>query len=737
MSLISSVQPIRPEAKFAARAKSEPAAGKKPSAPATPAQTLPSVPADLQLVYFAASRRLKQAEAIARAALTVEQFEQENEVLTWDQYLNKVFDQPKVARDAYQRLYDMIAAQGRKEAFADDGSPMRTASGDRIYSYNFFTNPANGSNTISGMEQPLHQIVQALKAAAQGGDTRNRYFRLDGPVGTAKSTIVTILKRGLENYSRSEEGALYALQWNNIPEEVATGKELQLDKHPKTGKYFYVEPMNDDPLRVIPEESGARADFLKELNAEFAQQNGGKAPYKIQIKGGLSPASNLIRQQLLEYYSDQIKQGKIKLGKDQTLMDLVLRHVEARRLVLDETKRVGIGNYMPKDAKNQDSTELNGDIDYSKLPMYGNPNHPLVQAYRGEFNIANRGIMDFEEMLKLQREFLYDILTASQERMVKPKNGTLLPIDMLIVGKTNMEELDEKLQDDKMKAFFNRAKSFRVPYLLEAKKEAKIYEKGFLRLAAEQGKTVAPHTLDVAARWAVLTRVDPQITQSESIRNGQGMYGVSPRFLQNVFDDVLVHSQSEESASISPFTVVRVIREQLNKDDFQDRRNWDRYHALLQLAVKSLTETVRRDVMTTFLNDTDLMRSYFHKYVKNLERWQKDPESADENFMRRVEVKMKAPVANAAVREYRDNLLVKLNTLDNTPVSLDLLEEDPNLKQALADIMFEDMKNQLEDAPMERVVDNLKKLETDEGFRYTDATAKEAIEHLTTPGGIV
>ncbi len=647
-----------------------------------------------------------------------------------------MFEQPRIARDAYQRLYDMIAAQGRKEAISDDGSPMRTASGDRVYSYSFFTNPANGANAISGMEQPLHQMVQALKAAAQGGDTRNRYFRLDGPVGTAKSTIVTVLKRGLENYSRTNEGALYALQWNNIPEEVATSKDLQLDKNPKTGKYFYVEPMNDDPLRVIPEAS--RGEFFKELNAEFTQQTGGKAPYTLQMKGGLSPASNLIREKLLEYYSEQIKQGKIKLEKGQTLMDLVFKHVEARRLILDETKRVGIGNYMPKDAKNQDSTELNGDIDYSKLPMYGNPNHPLVQAYRGEFNIANRGIMDFEEMLKLQREFLYDILTASQERLVKPKNGTLLPIDMLIIGKTNMEELDEKLQDEKMKAFFNRAKSFRVPYLLEPKKEASIYDKGFMRLAREQGKVVAPYAVDVAAKWAILTRIDPQITQSETIRDGKGMYGVSPRFLQNVFDDVLVHSQSEEGGSISPFTVVRVIREQLNKDDFQDRKNWQRYHQLLQLAIKDLTQNIQNDVMKTFLNDTDLMRSYYHKYVKNLQRWQKDPDSADEKFLRRVETKMKAPVANTAVREYRDNLLVKLNTLDDTAISLDLLEEDANLKQALADMMFEDMKNQLEDAPMARVMENLKKMYTDEnGPRYTDATAREAIEHLITPGGIL
>jgi serine protein kinase len=277
-----------------------------------------------------------------------------------------------------------------------------------------------------------------------------------------------------------------------------------------------------------------------------------------------------------------------------------------------------------------------------------------------------------------------------------------------------------------------------VPYLLEVQKEVGIYKKNFLQRAQDEGITVAPHSLDVAALWAVLTRLDPEITASEAIRDGRGMYGVSPRFLQNVFDDVLVHSRSVDNNSVSPFTVVRVIKEHLNKDDFQDRKNWAKYHALLQGAVNWLTQQVRNDVFGTFVNDTDQQRAYFGKYLKNLQLWKANPESADEQFLTRVEKKMKAPVPNAAVREYRDNLLVKLDALDSMPVTLDMLDEDPNLKTALAEIMFEDMKNQLDGAPADRLIENLKKLgPADSPIRYTEATAKEALEHLTTPHGIV
>jgi serine protein kinase len=678
-----------------------------------------SAPAGLHKVYFAG---LEDAQKVAKTAIDVSQFEKEIEVLSWNDYLKKVFNEPRVSQDSYQRIYDMIMSRPKH----DTGKV--TDDGDKIFSYEFFTDPENGDDSISGMDEPLHEFVQAMKAAARGTDIRNRFFMFEGPVGTAKSTIMTLIKRGLEKHSRTDGGAMYSLRWDNIPEEVATDRELQLSKHPKTGQYFYDEPMNDDPLRVIPDEFGQRKNVLKEVNANFAKLSGGRAPYEISLRGGLSPASELVRQKLMEYYKD-------KLGPDETLMDKVSQHVKARRMVMDETKRVGIATYMPKDPKNQDSTELNGDIDYSKLPMYGDPNHPLVQAYKGEFNIANRGVMEFVEILKLQREFLYDLLTAAQERRIKPKNGTLIPIDMVIIGHTNMEELDEKLKDGKMKAFFNRAVEIRVPYLLDYKGEMEIYKKGFVKQAAKQGINIAPHAIETAAKWAVLTRRDPQIVAAaESAANANdsvGLYGTSPRFLQAAFSQVLVHSQVEESGTVSPFIVLRSINRLLKKGMIKDNKNLPRYHALLDAVKEDLTRNIQQDILKTYMDDKEALRNYLHKYVKSLQIWRIDPSRADEAFLRRVELKLKAPVAAAAVREYRDNLLLKLDAMDDKPVTLDLLEEDPSFKQALAAVMFEDLKNKLDGEEIGKLAESLKKL------GYNEASAKEAIQHITTPGGIV
>ena len=97
----------------------------------------------------------------------------------------------------------------------------------------------------------------------------------------------------------------------------------------------------------------------------------------------------------------------------------------------------GIGTFQPKDEKNQDSTELTGDINYRKIgACYGSDSDPRAFNFDGELNIANRGIVEFIEVLKLDVAFLYDLLGASQEHAIKPKKFAQTNIDEVIIGHT-------------------------------------------------------------------------------------------------------------------------------------------------------------------------------------------------------------------------------------------------------------------------------------------------------------
>src|SRR5207253_2270557 len=142
--------------------------------------------------------------------------------------------------------------------------------------------------------------------------------------------------------------------------------------------------------------------------------------------------------------------------------------IKVYRLMLSEQDRIGIGTFQPKDEKNQDSTELTGDINYRKIAEYGTDSDPRAFNFDGELNIANRGLVEFIEVLKLDVAFLYDLLGASQEHKIKPKKFAQTDIDEVILGHTNEPEY-KKLQDNQ---YMQALPGFTEDNVIELKREA-------------------------------------------------------------------------------------------------------------------------------------------------------------------------------------------------------------------------------------------------------------------------
>ena len=179
----------------------------------------------------------------------------------------------------------------------------------------------------------------------------------------------------------------------------------------------------------------------------------------------------------------------------------------AHQVFIGGEDRVGIGTFQPKDEKNQDSTELTGDINYRKIATFGVDSDPRAFNFDGEFNVANRGIIEFVEILKLDVAFLYDLLGASQERKIKPKKFAQTDIDEVIIGHTNEPEYRKLLNNEFMEALRDRTVKIDIPYITKLSEEIRIYNKDFSKERL-RGKHIAPHTLEVAAMWAVLTRLE-------------------------------------------------------------------------------------------------------------------------------------------------------------------------------------------------------------------------------------
>src|SRR5450432_980443 len=313
---------------------------------------------------------------------------------SFEDYLALVRKNPAVTRTAFQRVYDMILSYGQEE-YIDNKK--------RLIRYNFFKDEHHaGRDAIFGLDIPLMRLVSVQHSAAQRYGTERRVILLHGPVGSSKSTIARLIKRGIEEYSRTPEGALYTYDWI-IPEKLA---------HVTGGSTTFKCPMHEEPLRLIPPE------WREKALVELGVNGPGKQP--IHIDGDLDPACRLIFRELMAHYKGDWAE--------------VIKHIRVRRLILSEQDRVGIGTFQPKDEKNQDSTELTGDINYRKIAEFGSDSDPRAFNFDGEFNIANRGVIEFIEVLKLDVAFLYDLLGASQEHKIKPKKFAQTDIDEVIIG---------------------------------------------------------------------------------------------------------------------------------------------------------------------------------------------------------------------------------------------------------------------------------------------------------------
>src|SRR3954469_8600345 len=153
---------------------------------------------------------------------------------SFEEYLSLVQQNPQVTRTAFQRIYDMILSHGKSEYIDNKKKLIR---------YHFFQDERfGGRDAIYGLDVPLMKLVNVFKSAAQGYGTEKRVILLHGPVGSSKSTIARLLKKGIEEYSRTPEGALYTFEWVLPPElkQITGGHEV------------FPSPMHEEPLRLIP-----------------------------------------------------------------------------------------------------------------------------------------------------------------------------------------------------------------------------------------------------------------------------------------------------------------------------------------------------------------------------------------------------------------------------------------------------------------------------------------------------
>src|SRR5580658_10216613 len=429
---------------------------------------------------------------------TLSSFSRQHRAQRWEgtfgEYLANILpaNPHALARSSHEYIWDMLRWYGR-DAPGDAAENVRAR---ELFKHELF-----------GIDEPLSRLVDYFKAAAAGSDVGRRLLLMLGPPSGGKSTVAILLKRGLEEYSRTDEGALYAIRGS---------------------------PLRENPLNLIP----------TSLRPEF------RARYGISVQGELSPwARDFVER---EFEGDFVR-------------------VPVERVFLAEASRIGIGTYAPHDPTTADIADLVGSVDLAKVAQIGDEGDPRAWSWSGAVYAASRGMLEMIEVLKVKREFLYLLLTLTQEKNVKVSRFPLIYLDETILAHTNLAEFNKFLQEKENEALLDRMVIIKVPYALSFHDEARIYQKLVSGAPAFRNVHLDPHVLNLAAAFSILTRLAKteregldlpkklrlyageavegfSENEAQRLRSevpDEGLTGVSPRFIINAISTAITRGNTK------------------------------------------------------------------------------------------------------------------------------------------------------------------------------------------------
>jgi serine protein kinase len=612
---------------------------------------------------------------------------------TFGQFLTDILpaNPAMYARSSHQYIWDMLRWYGRDGDGQDEATKAR----------------ALFKRELFGVDEPLARVVDYFKAAAAGSDVGRRLLLLLGPPSGGKSTMAILLKRGLEEYSRTDEGAMYGIKGS---------------------------PMHESPLNLIP----------ASLRAQF------RDTYGVELTGELSPWA---RERLeREYEGDYLR-------------------VPVERIFISEATRMGVGTYAPHDPTTADIADLVGSVDLSKVAEVGDEGDPRAWSWSGAVYAASRGMLEMIEILKVKREFLYLLLTLTQEKNVKVSRFPLIHLDETILAHTNLAEFNKFLQEKENEALLDRMVIIKVPYALSYKEEARIYQKLVSGAPAFRNVHLDPHVLKLASVFSILTRLhkperegldlskklrlyagetiegfgESEASRLRSDAPDEGLAGVSPRFVINSISNAITRS---DASSLTSMELLLALKDSIESDARMDAKHKKVWIDHLVVARKDfynrwVKEDVHRALFASFEEEAQqLLEKYLDEVEASLDQRQvTDPitgenRPADERFLRSVEEKIK--VSDSGKHSFRQEVVRKAMVSFKAGEKF-TLDSHARMHEAIEQYLFEERRDVLrlvtssarpDDEARKKISAVQQRLVNEYG--YDDHSAKEALNYVTT-----
>jgi serine protein kinase len=399
-----------------------------------------------------------------------------------------------------------------------------------------------------------------------------------------------------------------------------------------------------------------------------------------------------------------------------------IEKVEVERIFFTEEERVGIGTFSPSDPKSQDIADLTGSVDFSTIAEYGSESDPRAYRFDGELNKANRGLMEFQEMLKCDEKFLYNLLSLSQEGNFKAGRFALISADEMIVAHTNEAEYRAFVANPKNEALRSRILVMPIPYNLKVSDEVKIYEK--LIRQSDIDVHIAPYALWAASIFSVLSRLkeskkqgvdllkkmklydgedvegfkQKDVAELQAEAQGEGMSGVDPRYVINRISSALI---TRDTHCINALDILRALKDGLDQHPSITKEERDKLINLIAQARKEYDEIAKKEVQRAFVYSyEESARTLFENYLDNVESYcngqkVRDPITdeemdPDEKLMRSIEEQI--GIAESAKKAFREEILIRLSSYARRGRKFDFNSHE-RLREAIEKKLFADLRD--------------------------------------------
>lgn len=442
-----------------------------------------------------------------------------------------------------------------------------------------------------GMEETIERIVGFFRHAAQGLEERKQVLYLLGPVGGGKSSLGERLK------ALMEREPIYVLK---------AGDELS--------------PVFESPLGLFdPETMGPM--LLERYGIPRRVLTGIMSPWAIK--------------RLDEWDGD-------------------LQRFRVVKLYPSRRRQIAIAKTEPGDDNNQDISALVGKVDIRKLESYSQ-NDPDAYGFSGGLNRANQGLLEFVEMFKAPIKMLHPLLTATQEgNYIGTENIGAIPFQGIILAHSNEAEWQSFRNNRTNEAFLDRVSVVKVPYCLRVTEEGKIYEK-LISGSALADAPCAPHTLEMLARFAVLSRLKPhanskpfakmRVYDGENIREtdpkvktmqeykdaagvDEGMDGISTRFAFKVLSETFNYSSAEVAAD--PVHLMYVLEQAIRREQFPPDTESAYIATIKDELASRYAEFIGNEIQKAYLESYgDYGQNLFDRYLDYADAWIEDQDFKD------------------------------------------------------------------------------------------------------------